>query len=143
VEYNFEHIYGGAAGGGKTSFSFEEMKQLARAARRERLEKLFMVYLNGARIVGFVRNYRFDQTRRHVDFAWPGLSVAVEIDGGVFIQGRHSRAMGFSRDCNKLNDLQFSGWIVFKLCTVHFNDGSMGLFIDRLKKLLEGRGNGV
>ena len=36
---------------------------------------------------------RFSQARRfRFDFSWPGVKVAVEIEGGEYSRGRHTRA---------------------------------------------------
>src|SRR5260363_408002 len=46
------------------------------------------------------REYRFDAMRRwKFDFAWPNWKIAVECEGGIWTQGRHTRALGFEADC--------------------------------------------
>lgn len=62
-----------------------------------------------------VREYVFAKPRRfRMDFAWPELKVAVEIDGGVWSGGRHTRGAGFLRDCEKLNLAALGGWAVLR-----------------------------
>lgn len=58
------------------------------------------------------RHYSFDDTKRHLDFAWPG--VAVEIQGGTWIRGAHTRGKGYANDRRKLNFLTMAGWIVLE-----------------------------
>jgi hypothetical protein len=41
--------------------------------------------------------------------------VAVELQGGVFSGGRHSRGYGIVGDYEKLNEAQFHGWVVIQL----------------------------
>lgn len=61
-----------------------------------------------------VHEYRFHPTRRwRLDFAWPQQRVAVEIQGGTYVKGRHVRGGGYRRDAEKLNALQSMGWRVF------------------------------
>lgn len=48
------------------------------------------------------------------DVAWPAYKVAVEIDGGVWLRGRHNRGGGFIEDCRKLNEAARLGWIVLR-----------------------------
>lgn len=59
--------------------------------------------------------YRFHPTRRwRLDYAWPKYKVAVEIEGGVWIKGRHNRASGFLKDIEKYNSLAEMGWILLR-----------------------------
>lgn len=46
------------------------------------------------------------------DVAWPKAKVALEIDGGAFRQGRHTRGAGFKEDMDKGNAAILSGWRV-------------------------------
>lgn len=62
-----------------------------------------------------VSEYRFDDTRKwRFDFAWPKVKVAVEIDGGVFMGGRHTSGAGYTKDCYKLNRAVELGWRVLR-----------------------------
>ena len=54
------------------------------------------------------RNWRFD-------LAWPPAMVAVEIDGGVWIKGRHNRPKGYEDDCRKLAEAAVAGWTVIRV----------------------------
>ena len=64
------------------------------------------------------REYRFHPTRKwRFDYAHLGAKVAVELDGGVFTQGRHVRGAGFLRDREKINAAQLMGWRVIELGT--------------------------
>lgn len=64
---------------------------------------------------GWVREFRFHPARRwRFDFAWPDLMLAVEIDGGVYSGGRHTRGKGFEADCEKLNASAVRGWTVLR-----------------------------
>lgn len=53
------------------------------------------------------RQWRFD-------WAWPALQVALEIDGGAFVYGRHQRPAGFAEDLVKLNTAALDGWLVLR-----------------------------
>ena len=62
-----------------------------------------------------VREYRFHPTRRwRFDFAWPGEQIAGEVEGGTWKYGRHNRAEGFAKDCEKYNAAALLGWRVFR-----------------------------
>lgn len=53
------------------------------------------------------REFRFD-------FAWPDYKLAVEIDGGIWSKGRHTRGSGFQKDCWKLNLATLNGWRILR-----------------------------
>jgi very-short-patch-repair endonuclease len=59
------------------------------------------------------REYRFDAVRRwRFDFAFPEIKLAVEIDGGVWTRGRHTRGAGYGGDMEKFNAATLAGWRV-------------------------------
>jgi hypothetical protein len=59
--------------------------------------------------------WRFHPTRKwRFDLAWPGHKVALEVDGGIWVAGRHSRGAGVKADWEKVNTAQLLGWRVFK-----------------------------
>ena len=58
-----------------------------------------------------VPEFRFHPSRKwRTDFAWPEQKLAVEIEGGVYIRGRHVRPVGFTKDMEKYNALAEAGW---------------------------------
>ena len=70
------------------------------------------------------REYLFDETRKYrFDFAWPNLKVAVEIEGGTWSGGRHTRGAGFTQDCKKYNLAAASEWLVFRFTTEMVQSG--------------------
>lgn len=54
-----------------------------------------------------LRDWRFD-------FCWPSLMIAVEIEGGLYVNGRHNRAAGFEADLEKYRHATLQGWQVFR-----------------------------
>ncbi len=58
--------------------------------------------------------YRFAPPRRwRADYCWPGRLI-VEIDGGAFTGGRHTRGRGFVNDLEKLNAAALMGYRVLR-----------------------------
>lgn len=49
------------------------------------------------------RKWRFD-------YAWPEQKVALEVEGGIYIQGRHSRGWTMEKDMEKYNEAAAQGW---------------------------------
>lgn len=69
--------------------------------------------------------YLFDSVRRwRFDFAWPGadapgwhgtpLKLAIEIDGGLFVNGAHNRGMALLGQYEKDREAQLQGWMVLR-----------------------------
>jgi very-short-patch-repair endonuclease len=71
-----------------------------------------------------VQEYRFNPGRLHrFDFAWPERMLGVEVDGGTWSAGRHTRGAGFERDVEKLNAAAELGWVVLRFTTRMVEDG--------------------
>jgi hypothetical protein len=65
---------------------------------------------------GWVHEYVFAPPRMwRFDYARPDAKVAVEIEGGTWVRGRHVTGAGYSRDAEKYNVAQLRGWIVIRL----------------------------
>jgi len=63
----------------------------------------------------FEPQYRFSKLRKwRFDLAWPKHKIAAEIEGGIYVYGRHNRPKGFRDDCEKYNEAQRLGWRVFR-----------------------------
>lgn len=63
-----------------------------------------------------MREHRFHPVRRwRFDYAWPSEMVALEVDGGVWTGGRHTRGAGFLSDMEKLNAATVAGWRVVRV----------------------------
>jgi len=71
-----------------------------------------------------VFEHRFHPTRRwRFDAAFPDRRVAVELDGGAWTGGRHTRGKGFTGDCEKINAAQLLGWRVYRFVPAQLYGG--------------------
>lgn len=52
------------------------------------------------------------------DFAWPEFKFAVEVEGGIYINGRHNRGDGYAADLKKYHHAMALGWSVYR-CGSH------------------------
>lgn len=55
--------------------------------------------------------------------AWPVFKIAVEIEGGVWVQGRHVRGAGFLRDAEKYNAAVLMGWRLLRYTPAQIKKG--------------------
>ena len=63
-----------------------------------------------------VRELKFHPVRRwRFDYAIPEHKIAVEVEGGVWTQGRHTRPRGFLGDMDKYNTATALGWRVLRV----------------------------
>jgi hypothetical protein len=81
-----------------------------------RLEETFLRLWRLAGGPELEREYRFDPERRwRADFAHLPAHCLIEIEGGIWVNGRHNRAAGFNADLEKYLEAGLSGWRVFRL----------------------------
>ena len=59
---------------------------------------------------GVIEEYKFHPKRRwRIDFYLPEYGLAIELEGGIFTQGRHTRGSGFIGDIEKYNEITAAG----------------------------------
>ena len=72
--------------------------------------------------LAFEREVRFHPVRRwRFDFLLG--RVAVEVDGGTWAGGRHTRGAGFEKDAEKLNEAALLGFVVLRFTGAMVRDG--------------------
>ena len=79
------------------------------------------------------RKWAFD--RCHVD-----ARIAIEIDGGTWSGGRHTRGAGYRDDCIKLNKAASLGWLVYRLTSDMLTDAPaqhLQPIIDKIADLMD------
>jgi very-short-patch-repair endonuclease len=80
-----------------------------------RLEERFLMLWKHVSGPDLVREYRFHHERRwRADFAHLQARVLIEIEGGIWVNGRHNRAAGFDADLEKYLEASLAGWRVFR-----------------------------
>ena len=95
-------------------------------------EQLLAVQLEQAGIP-FEREFRFSPPRKwRADFlvaaglvagSWEPPCVLVEIDGGGYVAGRHSRGTGIEKDAEKQSAAAILGYRVIRCTPAQVNDG--------------------
>lgn len=62
-----------------------------------------------------IKEYKFHETRKwRFDYAIPKYKIAIEVEGGVWIGGRHTSPKGFLGDIEKYNTATVMGWKVLR-----------------------------
>lgn len=83
-------------------------------------------------VKGWTTEFRFHPTRKwRADFCHPVLKIIVEIEGGIFIAGRHSRGSGVIKDMEKYNAAVLLGWKVLRYETSQVTE-----MVDDVKRLM-------
>ena len=76
---------------------------------------LFPAYCKAAGLPVPVAELRFAPPRRwRFDWAWPTHRIALEVEGAVWVQGRHTRGSGFVKDMEKYNTAAAMGWRIIR-----------------------------
>jgi len=105
---------------------------------QSKLEEVFAFQIKASGLPAPEREYRFMTTRRfRFDFCWPVFRVVVEIEGGTWARGRHTRGSGFEKDCEKYAEALIAGWSVLRVTGAMVEDGRA---INYLTQILEMKG---
>lgn len=108
---------------------WQRAEREAKAAAYKRVVDDFCTERN----VTAVYEYRFHPRRRwRADVYLPDFGVIIEIDGGVWANGRHTRGQGYINDCEKLNEAALMGLHVLRFTTDMVTDGTMAEMLRRL-----------
>jgi len=105
------------------------------------LEETLALHIRAAVLPEPEREYAFYKPRRwRFDFAWPELELAVEVEGGKWTRGRHTRPEGFERDCEKYNTAALAGWKVLRFTGDMVESGAaIDTITDAIRRLREAK----
>lgn len=86
------------------------------------------------------REYVFAPPRRwKFDFAFLMTSpIAIELEGGIWIRGAHTRGKHFISDCDKYNKATVLGWRVLRFTGNHLKERPLEC-IEIIKELINER----
>lgn len=98
-----------------------------------RLETKFELFWRSLGGPELEREFRFHPERKwRADFAHTTSRTLIEIEGGIYIQGRHNRAAGFVADAEKYLEAFLAGWTVVRLTSAQITAPNVERLIRRL-----------
>jgi len=117
-------------------------KQLG--SRKSGLEAIMLIQLKAHELqIGCQLEYLFHDGRRwRFDFAWHIEKLALEIEGGTWSGGRHTRGKGFENDCEKYNTAAIHGWTILRCTRDMVLDGRAINFVRMMKMKMEEKNGG-
>ena len=100
-----------------TAADFQAMQKKKTATKKATAYKRKMQVINGefqlkliALEIEFVTEYQFEPKRQwRSDYFFSSANLALEIEGGAFTNGRHTRGKGFIADMEKYNAMTMQG----------------------------------
>lgn len=100
-----------------------------------RLEGRFMRLWESLGGPNLEKEFRFHPPRRwRADFAHLPSRTLIEVEGGIFIRGRHNRAMGFLGDIEKYFEAAMAGWRVLRITERELTTTTVKRIIDFLPR---------
>jgi len=93
----------------------------------------YSVFTSWMATKGFKPEIKFHEKRKwKFDYANHKTMVALEVEGGLWIGGRHNRAPGMIKDMEKYNEAALMGWRVLRVTPqMVLKDGTAYLLVDR------------
>ncbi len=88
--------------------------------------------------IKYEQEFRFNPDRRwKADFRIEGYQILVEVEGGAFSNGRHTRGEGYTADCEKYSVAAIHGWTVIRGTTKQVQSGLVLNWIEEAMKRLK------
>lgn len=97
---------------------FEDIDLLTPMQRRKAKEQKqaadFVAYCRASGVPAPVREYHFCDGRQwRADFAWPEQMIILEVQGGAFVNGGHTRGPAYVKEMERTNTAALLGWRMF------------------------------
>jgi len=84
-----------------------------------------------------VKEYRICKDRKwKFDYAIPEKMIAIEIEGAVWSNGRHTRGLGYTKDIEKYNRAILDGWKLIRFTYDHIKNGYMYDTLNTLQRII-------
>lgn len=84
--------------------------------------------------IEFQTEFKFNPERKwRADFHLVGKMILIEVEGGIWSNGRHTRGKGYLGDMEKYNSAQVLGYSVYRYSTEQVKSGKA---IDDIRRLI-------
>lgn len=98
-------------------------------------ETVLATHLRACKI-SFEQEYKFHPKRKwRADFLITGTKILVEVEGGIWSGGRHTRGKGYIGDMEKYNEAAMMGFTVLRFSTEQVKSG---LAVQQIEKMVGG-----
>lgn len=116
--------------------NLDDVRRAAAKAKRDGLAENMALQLRARALVdGMFRELEFARAigrKWRFDFAWPARHVALEVEGGTWTGGAHTRGAHFESDCEKYAIAAIQGWRVIRATTDQVRTGVAGAWMQRI-----------
>ncbi|MFX4955431.1 DUF559 domain-containing protein [Acinetobacter baumannii] len=86
-------------------------------------ETVLATHLKACKI-SFEQEYKFHPERKwRADFLITGTKILIEVEGGIWSGGRHTRGIGYLGDMEKYNEAAMMGFTVLRFSTEQVKAG--------------------
>jgi very-short-patch-repair endonuclease len=94
------------------STSKPKIKKAKKMDKIDLFVKLCKEHLN----IEVIPEYQFDKKRRwRADYAVIQYNILLEVEGGIYTQGRHTRGTGYKNDMEKYTAASLQGWTLIRV----------------------------
>ena len=116
-------------------FQYNTIARKLANEKRAREYEMFRRKLESFTGCHVVAEHKFHDTRKwRLDFAIVGLKIGIEIEGGVWSCGAHTRGKGFIEDMEKYNAAVTFGWVILRFTPQDLNKITT---FETIKKVVE------
>ena len=114
---------------------YDELSRKMANEARARQYELFRRTLESFTGCKVASEHKFHDMRKwRLDFAIVGLKIGIEIEGGVWSCGAHTRGKGFIEDMEKYNAAVTFGWVILRFTPQDLNKITT---FETIKKVVE------
>lgn len=100
--------------------------------RQNDLQGLLRGQMRAVGLDNWESEYQFHPSRKwRFDLAAVLPKIAIEVDGGTWANGRHTRGSGYEQDCEKINEAVLLGWRVLRVTGDMVKDGRALALVER------------
>jgi very-short-patch-repair endonuclease len=125
--------------------SWKRTPEHRKAARKVEVDQhaLFLAACNSWKLPNAIPEYQFHPERKwRADWAFADIDLLVEIEGGIWTEGRHTRGAGFTADLEKYKAAIVLGWFVLRVTPQQVESGEAFRWIKEIAESMgweEGR----